>query len=571
MPVSSLADKQSRQSPEKSPSVDSFSDSTESRSKSRKSSSDSTTEKTEDKSEILEDIPEEVSQAGTEESSSERLRLDTQGQSVQLSLQKDDSYSEDFTTTRATTSQKQSPEQLKAAVEEPPQSARSETDIPEDLSIQTARSATEKSESHAAPEKSASRSELKLDLEKSEADKSHTRIRSARSDSIKSIASDFTEDFETESDKSHSEDSRTETFSHRSESQTSHSVSRADETKSYTDDVSRSSASGAASHTQSKHTLQEPATGSIDTDDEVSEHLSEDEQDSSSHALDFTKDVVAPELSQEPLDTLEQTASLPEVVEMSSLSQEEQEDVLADFKLGDRVLVGGVQPGTLRFKGPVVFTSGHWGGVELDAPEGRNDGTKDGVRYFDCKPSHGIFAPPEKLSHIPSEKDEDESDISQHTLTADISAKSDDILKSPTKDEEEESIAEDISVATQDSELERVISTAAAAVEEFSAGHEDAPSPDHTSEGHSPRGLQDEVADLPPDVSNEGRVNSSLDMLDLTTQNLLNESISQVRIHWCWMMLRLMLARVCVNIRSTFLSGLAACEIAGRPVVKGYP
>ena len=52
----------------------------------------------------------------------------------------------------------------------------------------------------------------------------------------------------------------------------------------------------------------------------------------------------------------------------------------------------------------------------------------------------------------------------------------------PTKDEADESIAEDISIAT-DSELERVISSAAAAVEEFS-GHMGAePGAEESSEG----------------------------------------------------------------------------------------
>ncbi|MEQ2215100.1 hypothetical protein XENOCAPTIV_027458 [Xenoophorus captivus] len=75
-------------------------------------------------------------------------------------------------------------------------------------------------------------------------------------------------------------------------------------------------------------------------------------------------------------------------------------DEMPSFHLGDRVLVGGVQPGTLRFKGQTSFANGFWAGVELDKCEGSNNGTYDGVVYFECEESHGIFAPPDKVSHL---------------------------------------------------------------------------------------------------------------------------------------------------------------------------
>lgn len=76
------------------------------------------------------------------------------------------------------------------------------------------------------------------------------------------------------------------------------------------------------------------------------------------------------------------------------------EQELLDFHIGDRVLIGNVQPGTLRFKGETEFAKGFWAGVELDKPEGNNNGTYDGIVYFVCKDKHGIFAPPQKISHI---------------------------------------------------------------------------------------------------------------------------------------------------------------------------
>ncbi|XP_037324812.2 centrosome-associated protein 350 isoform X2 [Pungitius pungitius] len=76
-------------------------------------------------------------------------------------------------------------------------------------------------------------------------------------------------------------------------------------------------------------------------------------------------------------------------------------DEMPSFSIADRVLVGGVQPGTLRFKGPTRFANGFWAGVELDKSEGSNNGTYDGVVYFECDESHGIFAPPDKITHLP--------------------------------------------------------------------------------------------------------------------------------------------------------------------------
>ncbi|XP_038130817.1 CAP-Gly domain-containing linker protein 3 [Cyprinodon tularosa] len=68
------------------------------------------------------------------------------------------------------------------------------------------------------------------------------------------------------------------------------------------------------------------------------------------------------------------------------------------LKLGERVLLDDMKTGTLRFCGTTEFASGQWVGVELDEPEGKNDGSVGGVRYFICPPKLGIFAPVSKIS-----------------------------------------------------------------------------------------------------------------------------------------------------------------------------
>lgn len=72
------------------------------------------------------------------------------------------------------------------------------------------------------------------------------------------------------------------------------------------------------------------------------------------------------------------------------------------LKLGDRVVIAGQKVGTLRFCGKTEFASGQWAGIELDEPEGKNNGSVGKIQYFKCAPKYGIFAP---LSKITKAKD----------------------------------------------------------------------------------------------------------------------------------------------------------------------
>lgn len=70
------------------------------------------------------------------------------------------------------------------------------------------------------------------------------------------------------------------------------------------------------------------------------------------------------------------------------------------LKIGDRVLVNGNKLGTLHFCGTTAFAGGIWAGVELDLPEGKNDGSVQGTGYFGCAPEHGVFVAPNKVTKV---------------------------------------------------------------------------------------------------------------------------------------------------------------------------
>jgi len=52
--------------------------------------------------------------------------------------------------------------------------------------------------------------------------------------------------------------------------------------------------------------------------------------------------------------------------------------------------------------GQTSFADGEWIGIKLDAPNGKNDGSVQAVRYFDAKPLHGIFVRRDQLKLISS-------------------------------------------------------------------------------------------------------------------------------------------------------------------------
>lgn len=423
-----------------------------------------------EKSEISEDIPDELLSGYTETVSDLRLRLD------ETEEEKDAKAVTPRTEIRA------------------PESARTLSEIPEEYSVRTAISDAE-------------------DVGQTPRSPTDKAPRSARTETI---GSEFTDDFESErSEASHSEKTYTysSTYSSSTQSRSKESVesslSRSDrsttETKPSDKSEPRLEAKGGNGRVESS--IQE----SVHTEEDISEHFDE--------ASDLEVDADGDSAMGLTFDLKQ---DLPEVAPPAGdeTLQEKVEDLMSDFDVGDRVCVGGVQAGTLMFKGPTKFVPGFWGGVALDKPEGRNDGSKDGVQYFKCKPNHGIFAPPDKLAHLKEEDAKEPvsssaSSSSEHTLTEDVTEGRHKDRSEADQDEEDldlisepkpDSITEDISVAT-DSELERVISSAAAAVEGFGdqrpQSPTDATSEDVTSQEVTPRQPDDLQGDL--GVSNKTR------------------------------------------------------------------
>ena len=81
--------------------------------------------------------------------------------------------------------------------------------------------------------------------------------------------------------------------------------------------------------------------------------------------------------------------------------------VQTKFEVGDRILVDGLKEGIIGFLGETQFSKGIWAGVILDSPEGKNNGTLNDVKYFECEPNYGLFTRPHKLKLISKSVDKD--------------------------------------------------------------------------------------------------------------------------------------------------------------------
>ncbi|KAF3912960.1 hypothetical protein ABW21_db0206811 [Orbilia brochopaga] len=74
-----------------------------------------------------------------------------------------------------------------------------------------------------------------------------------------------------------------------------------------------------------------------------------------------------------------------------------------NIQVGARCIVGDdsmERRGQVAYVGQVdtIPQGGTWVGVRLDEPTGKNDGSIDGIKFFDAKRNHGIFVRPSRVT-----------------------------------------------------------------------------------------------------------------------------------------------------------------------------
>ena len=71
--------------------------------------------------------------------------------------------------------------------------------------------------------------------------------------------------------------------------------------------------------------------------------------------------------------------------------------------------VGNIAPCPHKYEAEFYehpYETEYWVGVELDRPEGLNDGVaSNGMRYFECRPGHGMYVRPEKVDLMRNQLD----------------------------------------------------------------------------------------------------------------------------------------------------------------------
>lgn len=64
---------------------------------------------------------------------------------------------------------------------------------------------------------------------------------------------------------------------------------------------------------------------------------------------------------------------------------------MSNLAVGQVVRLADGRNAVVRFVGETLFSAGEWVGVELDDGSGKNDGSVQGERYFDCDMGNGMF------------------------------------------------------------------------------------------------------------------------------------------------------------------------------------
>ncbi|EFX03639.1 dynactin, dynein-associated polypeptide ro-3 [Grosmannia clavigera kw1407] len=81
-----------------------------------------------------------------------------------------------------------------------------------------------------------------------------------------------------------------------------------------------------------------------------------------------------------------------------------------EVAVGQVILLGDGRRGTIRFVGQTLFAPGDWVGVELETTTGKNNGSVQGERYFDCAMGRGMFLRPSAVTIVAVASDADDDD-----------------------------------------------------------------------------------------------------------------------------------------------------------------
>ena len=146
--------------------------------------------------------------------------------------------------------------------------------------------------------------------------------------------------------------------------------------------------------------------------------------DPSTVTFDNLDDVPKYEISEESYNALdinfrkfkeEMIKAKPDVMKNAKpeIDDESYADLAREIQIGNRCRVNpGDKRGVVRFVGKMpTFLPGWFVGIELDEPLGKNDGSHNGTRYFQCDLNRGLFIRPSAVeigNFRPYEEDPDE-------------------------------------------------------------------------------------------------------------------------------------------------------------------
>ncbi|KAI8960856.1 dynein associated protein-domain-containing protein [Daldinia sp. FL1419] len=73
---------------------------------------------------------------------------------------------------------------------------------------------------------------------------------------------------------------------------------------------------------------------------------------------------------------------------------------MSEVEVGQTIQLTDGRDAIVRFVGQTHFAPGDWIGIELEDEGGKNDGSVQGERYFDCSPGRGMFVRPATVAAI---------------------------------------------------------------------------------------------------------------------------------------------------------------------------